>query len=55
MKKLFLIIAIVFVGNVFISCTDLDNELIETEISATGGEEGQDPDDDDDDNSGGGN
>lgn len=47
MKKVFLIIAIVFANAVFTSCTDLDEDLdnkpIESEISATDGEDGHIP------------
>jgi hypothetical protein len=57
MKKLFLIIAIAFANTVFTSCTDLDEDLeikpSKTEISATGGEEGQDPEEEEDPANGG--
>jgi hypothetical protein len=52
MKKIILIIAIAFANTVFTSCTDLDEDLenkpSKTEISATGGEEEQDPDEEED-------
>lgn len=52
MKKLFLAFAILLANGIFISCTELDenleNESTQFETSATDGEEGQDPDDDDD-------
>jgi hypothetical protein len=47
MKKVFLVFAILVANSVFTSCTDLDenldNEPVKLEISATGGEEEQDP------------
>lgn len=59
MKKLYIVFAIVLANGVFVSCTELDdnldNEPTQFEASATGGEDGQDPDYDDDENIGGGN
>jgi len=56
MKKVFLLIAIVFANTVFTSCTELDdsleNDLIKSELLATDGEEEQDPPEDDDDDDG---
>lgn len=53
MKKVFLAFAILIANGVFTSCTELDenleNEPIKSEILATDGEDGQDPDEDDDD------
>lgn len=47
MKRLFLVIAIVFANSVFTSCTDLDNnlenELISSETIVAAGEDGEDP------------
>ncbi|WP_158838404.1 hypothetical protein [Polaribacter sp. L3A8] len=47
MKKVCLVFAILLVNSVFTSCTDLDENLekesIKLEVSATGGEDGQDP------------
>jgi hypothetical protein len=56
MKKIFLIIAIAFANSVFTSCTDLDEDLENkplTEVSATDGEEGQDPEEEEDPANGG--
>ncbi|WP_218598599.1 hypothetical protein [Polaribacter sp. NJDZ03] len=47
MNKVFLVFAIVLTNSVFTSCTDLDENLeiapVKLEVSATGGEGGQDP------------
>ena len=46
MKKVFLIVAILFANSVFTSCTDvdenLDNESVNSDVLATDGEDGQD-------------
>ncbi|CAL2104278.1 DNA-directed RNA polymerase III 31 kDa polypeptide [Tenacibaculum sp. 190130A14a] len=52
MKKLILVLAILFTCGIFTSCTDLSNDLVpnetEQELPSTGGNE-QDPDPDPDD------
>lgn len=57
MKKVFLLIAIVFANSVFTSCTDLDesvdNETIKIETLSTEGEDGQDPVEEEDPTNGG--
>lgn len=57
MKKVFLAIAILLANGVFVSCTDLDDNLENQptpfETSATEGEEEQDPEREEDPNNGG--
>ncbi|MFQ3182566.1 MAG: beta-lactamase superfamily II metal-dependent hydrolase [Polaribacter sp.] len=52
MKKVFLVFAIVFVSNVFKSCTDLyeklENEPVKFEVLDTGGEDEQEIEEEDD-------
>ena len=59
MKKIFLLFAILLANGVFTSCTELDenleNEPVNLEILATGGEDEHDPEIDDDDNNDSGN
>ncbi|QVY65652.1 hypothetical protein [Polaribacter sp. Q13] len=47
MKKVFLVVVIIFANSVFTSCTDLDENIekqpLKVEVSATGGEEDQLP------------
>lgn len=50
MKKLFLILVIVFTNGLFTSCTDLEDneqEINSTELQNTGGEDEQLPEEDD--------
>ena len=57
MKKVFLLFAILLANGVFVSCTELDdnleNEPTQFETSATEGEEGHDPIEEEDPNNGG--
>ncbi|KGL62917.1 hypothetical protein [Polaribacter sp. Hel1_85] len=57
MKKVFLVFAILLANSVFTSCTDLDENLekepVKSEISATGGEDGQLPEEEEDPANGG--
>ncbi|OSY89133.1 hypothetical protein WH52_00295 [Tenacibaculum holothuriorum] len=52
MKKIFIAIAVLFISNVFTSCTDLEDKLVnnqtEHELQNTGGGNDQDPPEDPD-------
>lgn len=54
MKKIFIAIAVLFVSNVFTSCTDLEDKLVNNqtkhELQNTGGESDLDPEEDPDGN-----
>jgi hypothetical protein len=59
MKKVCVLFAIIIANNVFISCTDLDenleNDLVKLEVFATGGEDGDDPEEEEEENQANGN